>query len=255
MHIWNAFLYAKIAFARHISFGVQQNLHGHFFFLFRFSAMLTHHQIWSAIDALALRSDLTPSGLAKLAGLDPTTFNKSKRKTAEGKERWPSTESIAKILEVTDNTIEDFAVLISSTQSKQMERLQHLPMISSDQVLHFDTIPSSAPTPHTEIDTIPLADLVSKDSFVLEVEGHILEPYFFEGTLLIISPLSSSLLSNLRPNDLMVFKSNTKSLNVGYFVRKTVKVLELKKHSQDDQITSHALSEIQWMGRVLWATQ
>jgi phage repressor protein C with HTH and peptisase S24 domain len=60
--------------------------------------MLTHAQVWSAIDRLATRAGLSASGLAKRAGLDPTTFNKSKRFTAEGRARWPSTESIAKAL-------------------------------------------------------------------------------------------------------------------------------------------------------------
>ena len=58
--------------------------------------MLTHSQIWNALDRLAAHSGLTPSGLAKKAGLDPTTFNKSKRITGDGRERWPSTESVAK---------------------------------------------------------------------------------------------------------------------------------------------------------------
>src|SRR5262245_17992607 len=40
-------------------------------------AMLTHNQIWTAIDRLAAPAKLTPSGLARKAGLDPTTFNKS----------------------------------------------------------------------------------------------------------------------------------------------------------------------------------
>ena len=52
--------------------------------------MLTHNQIWTALDRLAARAKLTPSGLAKKAGLDPTTFNKSKRITPEGRPRWPS---------------------------------------------------------------------------------------------------------------------------------------------------------------------
>ena len=55
--------------------------------------MLTHNQIRTAIDRLAARAKLTASGLAKKSGLDPTTFNKSKRITPEGRSRWPSTES------------------------------------------------------------------------------------------------------------------------------------------------------------------
>ena len=68
--------------------------------------MLTHAQIWAAIDRLAARAGLSASGLAKRAGLDPTTFNKSKRVTREGRERWPSTESVAKSLAATGVSID-----------------------------------------------------------------------------------------------------------------------------------------------------
>ena len=70
--------------------------------------MLTHAQIWAAIDRLAGSADLSASGLAKRAGLDPTTFNKSKRITPDGRPRWPSTESVAKILSATNTTIDNF---------------------------------------------------------------------------------------------------------------------------------------------------
>ena len=79
------------------------------------SAPLTHHQIWTALDRLAERSDLSPSGLAKKSGLDPTTFNKSKRITPDGRARWPSTESIAKALAATGASVEAFVSLISET--------------------------------------------------------------------------------------------------------------------------------------------
>ncbi|MGH6675657.1 MAG: helix-turn-helix transcriptional regulator, partial [Xanthobacteraceae bacterium] len=63
--------------------------------------MLTHAQVWAAIDRLAERAGLSASGLARRAGLDPTTFNKSKRVTPSARARWPSTESIAKALAAT----------------------------------------------------------------------------------------------------------------------------------------------------------
>ena len=74
---------------------------------------LTHDWIWQAIDALASRKDLSASALAKLAGLDATAFNRSKRFTPEGRPRWPSTESIAKILEVTGTTLDEFADIMN----------------------------------------------------------------------------------------------------------------------------------------------
>ena len=85
-------------------------------------AALTHEQIWSALDRLAAQASLSPSGLARRAGLDHTTFNKSKRVTAGGRERWPSTESLAKALAAADASIETFVQLMSDGA-----RLDHSP--------------------------------------------------------------------------------------------------------------------------------
>src|SRR5438552_16917711 len=74
--------------------------------------MLTHGQVWAALDRLAERAGLSPSGLARRAGLDPTTFNKSKRVTADGRERWPLTESLAKALAASGSSIDIFVQLI-----------------------------------------------------------------------------------------------------------------------------------------------
>src|SRR5438132_7009293 len=74
--------------------------------------ILTHSQVWTALDRLAERAGMSPSGLAKRSGLDPTTFNKSKRIAADGRERWPSTESIAKALAATNSSIDTFVQLI-----------------------------------------------------------------------------------------------------------------------------------------------
>lgn len=74
--------------------------------------MITHEQIWKGLDNLAKSNGYSASGLAKKAGLDPTSFNKSKRFSPDGKPRWPSTESLSKVLAVTDKTLENFHDLI-----------------------------------------------------------------------------------------------------------------------------------------------
>jgi phage repressor protein C with HTH and peptisase S24 domain len=83
--------------------------------------MLTHAQIWNALDRLAARAKLSPSGLAKRAGLDPTTFNKSKRITPDGRARWPSTESVAKSLSATGVTIDEFVSLIGDNKGSEAQ--------------------------------------------------------------------------------------------------------------------------------------
>src|SRR5260370_10889978 len=74
--------------------------------------ILSHGQVWTALDRLAERAGFSPSGLARRAGLDPTTFNKSKRVTSDGRERWPSTESVSKALAASNASIETFVQLI-----------------------------------------------------------------------------------------------------------------------------------------------
>ena len=72
------------------------------------SLIMTHEDIWQAIDKFAFQRNMSCSGLAKFSGLDPTTFNKSKRWSKYGQPRWPSTSSIAKILNSTGKTLEEF---------------------------------------------------------------------------------------------------------------------------------------------------
>ena len=75
---------------------------------------MTHDDIWHAIEKFASQHGMSCSVLARCSGLDPTTFNKSKRWTKEGQPRWPSTNSISKILASTGASIQDFTNLIDN---------------------------------------------------------------------------------------------------------------------------------------------
>jgi phage repressor protein C with HTH and peptisase S24 domain len=77
---------------------------------------MRHSEFWKAVDALADRNGLSPSGLAKRAGLDATAFNKSKRTSADGSPRWLSTESLLKALDAVGATLEDFAAIAQGRQ-------------------------------------------------------------------------------------------------------------------------------------------
>src|SRR5450759_250273 len=79
--------------------------------------MLTHDQIWTALDRLAERAGLSASALAKRSGLDPTTFNKSKRITPDGRERWPSTDSVVQALAAPDPSLVPSVPLLGFAQA------------------------------------------------------------------------------------------------------------------------------------------
>jgi phage repressor protein C with HTH and peptisase S24 domain len=80
---------------------------------------LTHSDVWRAIDLLAARHDMSVSALARHAGLDPTAFNKSKRTSPTGKQHWPSTETIAKILAATGESLASFVLLLSAPNPRR----------------------------------------------------------------------------------------------------------------------------------------
>ena len=74
--------------------------------------MFSNEDLWNAIDTLARNNNFSPSGMAHAAGLDPTTFNKSKRKSKYGQPRWLSFETLSKVLRLTNTTLTEFAQII-----------------------------------------------------------------------------------------------------------------------------------------------
>ncbi|CAN1502150.1 COG2932 Predicted transcriptional regulator [Rhabdaerophilaceae bacterium] len=147
--------------------------------------MLTHSQIWSAIDALAFRLDMTPSALAKRAGLDATTFNRSKRVSADGHPRWPSTESIAKILAATGVDIDDFMALV--TGAARTVTATSLPFRPLDQ---FETSAiDEAGRPSGEgWDLIHSLAGGDNECFALGIGGNAYAPTYGDGDIIIASP-------------------------------------------------------------------
>lgn len=69
---------------------------------------MTHASVWARIDKVAAAMGLSRSGLAKMCGLDPTAFNKSKRCTPYGKPRWPSANTLAKVISVSGMADDEF---------------------------------------------------------------------------------------------------------------------------------------------------
>ena len=91
--------------------------------------MLSHDQVWAAIDALAARNSLSASGLAKRAGLDSTAFNKSKRLSADGRPRWPSTESLAQIMEATGSSLTELLALVEGVSGRAPPARSSVPLL------------------------------------------------------------------------------------------------------------------------------
>jgi phage repressor protein C with HTH and peptisase S24 domain len=184
--------------------------------------MLTHPQIWRAIDALAARNGMSPSGLAKIAGLDPTTFNKSKRGTANGKLRWPSTESLAKVLSATGASLEDFVALVGdgSGRSARMRMVPLIGMAQAGTQGYFDDAGFPAGSGWEDIAFPEIAD---EHCYALEITGDSMLPVYRDGDRIVVSPSGS-----LRRGDRVVVKTHAGEVMAKQLGRMTAQRIELK---------------------------
>jgi phage repressor protein C with HTH and peptisase S24 domain len=212
--------------------------------------MLTHAQLWTALDRLAARAGLSASGLAKAAGLDPTSFNRSKRITPQGRERWPSTESVAKALAATNTGIEVFVQLIGESGRAVS---QALPLIGFPQMTNaaesgaFDDAGIPVGKHWGEI---AFPDIDDENLYAIAVSGNALEPTYRDGTILIVSPNAS-----IRRGDRIVIKTKDGKLAVSALKRRTSKLIELRSLDSEAAERTVALHELLWMQRVVWASQ
>jgi phage repressor protein C with HTH and peptisase S24 domain len=209
--------------------------------------MLTHAQIWMAIDRLAARAKLSASGLAKRAGLDPTTFNKSKRITADGRARWPSTESVAKSLVATGATLDEFVALISDQAQPGGEAMPLIGFAEAGASGRFDDrgFPSGEGW-----DTMAFPAVEDTHAYALEIRGDSLHPAYRDGTHIIVSPAAP-----IRRGDRVIVKTRSGEVMVAELKRKTAKTVELKSLNAAPADRVLAAEDVQWVARIVWASQ
>lgn len=210
--------------------------------------MIKHADIWAAIDALARENDLSASALARRAGLDPTTFNKSKRITREGKPRWPSTESVAKVLDSVGASFHDLVVHIEGAgRSGPSSRV---PLIGFAQAGDRGFFDDAGYPIGGSWDEIPFPEIGDPHAYALEVSGDSMEPLYRDGDFVLVSPSAS-----VRRGDRVVVKTTDGEVMVKQLVRLTAKRIELASLNPAHSGRILAAEEVSWIARILWASQ
>jgi phage repressor protein C with HTH and peptisase S24 domain len=208
--------------------------------------MLTHDQIWGALDRLAERSGLSASGLAKNAGLDPTTFNKSKRITPEGRERWPSTESVAKALKATNVTIDTFVQLIEDIPRV----VQSVPLLGFAEAGSGGYFTDGGFPAGKGWDEVGLPSVNDEHAYALEISGDSMKPAYRDGDVIVVSPGAA-----IRRGDRVVVKTNDGEVMVKELKRRTAKTLELSSLNPNHVDRTLAAADVDWIARIVWASQ
>ncbi len=210
--------------------------------------MLTHAQIWTALDRLAALAGLSPSGLAKKSGLDPTTFNKSKRITPNGRTRWPSTESVAKALAATGTAIDSFVQLIEETGRSAIKK--SVPLIGLAQAGkdgYFDDAGFPTGQGWEEIRFPAIND---EHAYALEMSGDSMAPAYQEGTFVIVSPAAP-----IRRGDRIVVKTKDNEMMVKELKRRTARTIELRSIDPAHDERTLPVRDVLWIARIVWASQ
>lgn len=210
--------------------------------------MLKHDDVWRAIDVLARQHNLSPSGLARQAGLDPTTFNKSKRITPQGKKRWPSTESIAKILTATGASLAEFVNIVGEENTSAIaQRIPSLDFAQAAKDGYFDS--QGAPV-REGWDEVLAPHIEDRNAFVLEINGPHYEPVYRDGDLIVVSPDAS-----IRRGDRVTIKQQSGEIMICQLVRESARRIELAPIGNGESPVDIQNTDVAWMSRIIWASQ
>jgi phage repressor protein C with HTH and peptisase S24 domain len=210
--------------------------------------MLRHSEIWRAIDRTAAKHGLSASGLARRAGLDPTAFNKSKRKSPTGKPRWPSTESVAKVLACTNESLGGFLALIGERSGLSVPR--RLPLLGyarAGAAGYFDDAGYPSGRGWDEID---FPGGIDEHAYALKISGDSMAPVYRPGDVIIVSPGAE-----IRRGDRVVVKTRGGEVMAKELSRQSAAKIELRSVNREHPDRTLAKKDVLWMARILWVRQ
>ncbi len=214
--------------------------------------MLTHNDIWQALDKLAYSHNISPSAMARMAGLDPTIFNKSKRFSPDGKPRWPSSESIAKVLSALGVGFSDFATLAEQNDNLSSSGIG-VPLIFLHEAEEESFLDSKGRILLGKRDAIKIPGVSDQNIFALQISGNDYKPILRDGDRIIISPAA-----NIRRGDRVLIKpkklnmilaelDSISAARIGFF--------DLKNGQAQNKQKTMSLPEIKWVSRIVWISQ
>ncbi|MBV9653469.1 MAG: helix-turn-helix transcriptional regulator [Acetobacteraceae bacterium] len=217
---------------------------------------MKHDDIWRALDTLAAEKGLSASGLARKSGLDPTTFNPSKRRMPDGRARWPSTESVAKVLEATGATLEAFTALVSgapvlsSAGASRGASPRRVPIIGFAQAGTEGYFDDGGFPLGGGWDEVVLHDITDTHAYALKISGESMEPVFRHGDTVVVSPAAP-----IRRGDRVVVRTSRGEVMAKQLARRSARRVELHSLNRDHPNHVFDLKDVTWMHRIIWASQ
>lgn len=204
--------------------------------------IMKYERIWNAIDKIAKQNGLSLSGLAKKSGLDPTAFNKSKRIRADGKKRWPSLESLSKVLSTCHMDFVDFCCLIENDPIRWPCTLPYI-FLSSMCQQDCNCFDFSS---WGKIDSPSF----SENTYLINLDSHSFEPIYSCGSILILEKYSE-----IRQKDRVLILLKSGTVLIKEFLFRSENVITVSSLSKHSHISEIEVNSIKLLNRIIWASQ
>lgn len=209
---------------------------------------LSHAKVWAALDTIAQREGLSVSGLARRAGLDATSFNVSKRfgPGEARRPRWPSTESLTRVLEIAGLSLAEFAAL-AEDDDRRAPTIPLLGMAQAGADGFFDDagLPTGEGWDQTDL-PLPRPSL-----FSLQITGDSMAPLYRQGDRVLVDRDRT----DVRKGDRVVVRTTTGETTAKQVDAMNAKAVTLFSINPAYEPRIIARKDIDWMARILWVSQ
>jgi phage repressor protein C with HTH and peptisase S24 domain len=211
--------------------------------------MFSHKQVWNAIDVIAERYGFSASGLAKKSGLDPTSFNPSKRHGPDGRPRWPTMESISRVLNASGAPVDEFMELLIGKKGSA-PKIRTLPMLGFAKAGKGGFFDDSGFPVGQGWDEVEVPGVTDTQAYALEITGDSMMPVYREGDTIIISPAAT-----VRKGDRVVVRTSDGQVMAKILLRQSARTVELESFNADHPVKTLEAKNVDWMARIIWASQ
>jgi phage repressor protein C with HTH and peptisase S24 domain len=211
--------------------------------------MFSHKQVWNAIDVIAERYGFSASGLAKKAGLDPTSFNPSKRIGPNGRPRWPTMESISSVLQASGASVDEFMEILSGKKGAPPRR-RVLPLIGFAKAGRGGFFDDSGFPVGQGWDEVEVPGVTDTTAYALEISGDSMVPVYREGDTIVVSPGAT-----IRKGDRVVVRTADGQVMAKILQKQSARTIELASFNPDHPVKTLDAKNVDWMARIIWASQ
>ena len=163
------------------------------------------------------------------------------------RKRWPSTESLSKVIESTGSSLDDFLALLSDRDSAPSQSIPLIGLAQAGTGGYFD----DAGYPAGEgWDEVEFPNGAGDGTFALEVSGDSMVPLYRDGDILLVSRSEQ-----VRRGDRVVVRTRDGEVMAKILQRQTPKGIELRSLNPAHEDRAFGTEEIDWVARIVWASQ